>query len=179
MSSVISWMWNLGWALSVWVGACWSEPSKDVNCFTNFCIDLMKKELSSWDRIAGSLTSWLIIFNSNPLVSCLGCFPVNLFMFCHIVLLLPLAFSIICIKKLALALPLYLPLHFWLFESVYIKSKCNLAYKKNKLIWTIKKIKTQLINWLILHVNFFIPFPPVWQDNYIYLNVLISETCFV
>ena len=41
-----------------------------------------------------------------------------------------------------------------------------------------KNIKTQLINWLILRVHLFTPFPPVWQDNYIYLNVLISETCF-
>ena len=56
-----------------------------------------------------------------------------------------------------------------------IKANSWVAYKKNKLIWMIKILKH---NWLILHVNFFTPFPPVWQDDYIYLNVLISETCF-
>ena len=39
-----------------------------------------------------------------------------------------------------------------------------------------KNIKTQLISWLILRVHLLTPF--VWQDNCIYLNVLISETCF-
>ena len=72
-------------------------------------------------------------------------------------------------------------------KSLPIKANSWVAYKKNKLIrfffmnelyeWMIKIWKH---NWLIdpAHAFSHAISPPVWQDNHIYLNVPISETCF-